>query len=81
MEYQFERHLFGKTKKEYIVTARGVWQAAWSSNAGFHVMKIYSSPSRLLGVKYSYLWMTAKEVNEFIGYKLLNEAENEVRDA
>lgn len=73
-----EKHLFGRTKKEHIVTAWDVWQASWSPNAGFHARKIYGSSSRLLGVRYRYLWMTAKEVNELIGCKLLNEAENEV---
>lgn len=77
-ESEFKKHLFGKTKTEYIVTEREVWQAAWSPNAGFHVMKIYGSPSRLLAGNYKYIWLTAKEVNEFIGCKLVNEAENEV---
>lgn len=70
-ESEFENHLFGKTKKEYIVTERDVWQATWAPNDGFHVRKMYGSPRSLL-VGNFHVWMTAKEVNELIGCNLLD---------
>lgn len=71
-ESEFKKHLFGKTKKEYIVTARDVWQAMWSPNAGFHAMKMHGCPGSLLAGNF-HVWMTAKEANELIGCNLLGQ--------
>lgn len=70
-ESEFKKHLFGKTKKEYIVTERDVWQATWSPNAGFYAMKMYGCPGSLLAGNF-HVWMTAKEANELIGCNLLD---------
>ena len=70
-ESEFKKHLFGKTKKEYIVTERDVYQAAWSLNAGFHAMKMYGCPRSLLAGNF-HVWMTAKEANELVGCNLLD---------
>lgn len=70
-ESEFGKHLFGKTKKKYIVTERDVWRATWSPSEGLHAMKMYGCHESLLAGNF-HVWMTAKEVNELIGCNLLD---------